>query len=67
VADDLAKEIKKEGGQAIGVSADVLNAQQLNEAIKAILDQFGGINILVNGAGGNMLVRQSPPIKHFLI
>ena len=41
VADDLAKEIKKSGGEAIGVSADVLNAQQLNAAKKTILDQFG--------------------------
>jgi len=54
VADQLANEIKKSGGQAIGVSADVLNTKQLNEAKKIILDQFGGINILVNGAGGNM-------------
>jgi NAD(P)-dependent dehydrogenase (short-subunit alcohol dehydrogenase family) len=54
VADELAKEINNSGGQAIGVSADVLNAEQLNNAKKTILDRFGAIHILVNGAGGNM-------------
>jgi len=66
VADELAKEIKKSGGEAIGVSADVLNAQQLNAAKKTILDQFGTINILVNGAGGNMPGATIPADKTFL-
>jgi NAD(P)-dependent dehydrogenase (short-subunit alcohol dehydrogenase family) len=66
VADDLANEIKKSGGKAIGVSADVLNAQQLNEAKKIILGHFGAINILVNGAGGNMPGATIPPDKSFL-
>ncbi|HET6539319.1 MAG TPA: SDR family oxidoreductase [Chryseolinea sp.] len=66
VADELAEEIKKSGGEAIGVSADVLNAQQLNAAKKTILDQFGTINILVNGAGGNMPGATIPTDKTFL-
>lgn len=66
VADDLANEIKKSGGEAIGVSADVLNAQQLNEAKKIILGHFGAINILVNGAGGNMPGATIAPDKSFL-
>src|SRR5688572_25595002 len=66
VADDLAKEIKKSGAEAIGVSADVLNAQQLKNAKKTILDQFGSIDILVNGAGGNMPGATIPADKTFL-
>jgi NAD(P)-dependent dehydrogenase (short-subunit alcohol dehydrogenase family) len=66
VADDLAREIEKEGGTAIGVSADVLDAQQLVEARKNIIDKFGSINILVNGAGGNMPGATIPPDKNFL-
>ena len=66
VADDLAKQIKKEGGDAIGASADVLNAQQLVEARKVILDTFGSIDILVNGAGGNMAGATIPTDKTFL-
>lgn len=65
VADELANEINKEGGKAIGVSADVLNADQLREARKVILDKFGAINILVNGAGGNMPGATIPPDKNF--
>lgn len=66
VADALAKEIQESGGEAIGVSADVLNAQQLNEAKEVILKKFGEINILVNGAGGNMPGATIPPDKTFL-
>lgn len=65
VADQLANEINKEGGKAIGVSADVLNADQLKEARKVILDKFGAIHILVNGAGGNMPGATIPPDKSF--
>jgi NAD(P)-dependent dehydrogenase (short-subunit alcohol dehydrogenase family) len=66
VADALAKEIQQSGGEAIGVSADVLNAQQLNEAKEIILKKFGAIHILVNGAGGNMPGATIPPDKTFL-
>ena len=66
VADDLAREIEKEGGTAIGVSADVLDAQQLIDARKSIIATFGSINILVNGAGGNMPGATIPPDKNFL-
>ena len=53
-ADSLAAEIIKAGGKAIGISADVLQPTQLIEARKVILEQFKSIDILVNGAGGNM-------------
>jgi len=66
VADDLASLIQKEGGMAIGVSADVLDAKQLTEARKIIIDKFGSINILVNGAGGNMPGATIPTDKTFL-
>jgi NAD(P)-dependent dehydrogenase (short-subunit alcohol dehydrogenase family) len=66
VADELAREIQKSGGEAIGVSADVLNADQLNNAKNVILDKFGAINILVNGAGGNMPGATIPADKTFL-
>ena len=66
VANTLAKEINKLGGDAIGVSADVLNSQQLHEAKKAILDQFGTINILVNCAGGTLPGAAIPTDKTFL-
>ena len=66
VADALAQEIKKSGGDAIGISADVLQQKQLLEARKIILDQFGAIDILVNGAGGNIPGATIGPDKTFL-
>ena len=66
VAQSLAMEINKDGGEAIGVSADVLNSQQLQDAKKRIIQKFGTIDILVNGAGGNMSGATIPPDKTFL-
>ena len=65
-ADVLAQEITKAGGAAIGISADVLQQQQLIEARKLVLDHFGSIDILVNGAGGNMPGATIGPDKTFL-
>jgi NAD(P)-dependent dehydrogenase (short-subunit alcohol dehydrogenase family) len=49
----LADEIKSEGGQAMGVSVNVLEAKSVEEAHQAVLSAFGPCDILVNGAGGN--------------
>jgi NAD(P)-dependent dehydrogenase (short-subunit alcohol dehydrogenase family) len=50
----VAREIEKEfGNPSIGVSASVLDKTSLEGAKKEINDQFGDIDILVNGAGGN--------------
>src|SRR5688572_1746356 len=54
VANERAADINKNGGNAIGLVADVLNEQQLLEARTKILDRFQKIDGLVNGAGGNM-------------
>ena len=48
------KEIKKNGGKAIALVADVLDEKQLKAAEKKILKKWGRIDILVNSAGGNM-------------
>lgn len=49
----VADEIKNDGGTAIGISANVLNKESLEEAKKIINDSLGSIDILLNGAGGN--------------
>lgn len=48
------KEIKKNGGEAIALVADVLDEKQLVTAQKKIMKKWGRIDILVNSAGGNM-------------
>jgi NAD(P)-dependent dehydrogenase (short-subunit alcohol dehydrogenase family) len=53
VAEALAAEIRKDGGKAIGVSADVLDRAKLDAANAAIEKELGPVDILLNGAGGN--------------
>jgi 3-oxoacyl-[acyl-carrier protein] reductase len=39
------------GGEAVGVGADVANAEQVGEAIESVVEQLGKPTILVNNAG----------------
>lgn len=48
------QEIEAAGGKAMAAPADVLNLEQLEEAKNTIVDAWGTVDILVNGAGGNM-------------
>ena len=52
-ADAVAAEINKAGGQAIGIAANVLEAESLAKARDLIENKWGVVNILINGAGGN--------------
>ncbi len=52
-AEKVAEEIRKDGGKAIGLSANVLKRESLVEAEKVVREKFGVCDILVNGAGGN--------------
>jgi NAD(P)-dependent dehydrogenase (short-subunit alcohol dehydrogenase family) len=54
VAEERANRIKDNGGEAIALSADVLNVEQLVAAKDQVLEAYGRIDGLVNGAGGNM-------------
>lgn len=53
-ADTLVAELKQAGARAIAIKADVLDGEQLREANRIVLQEFGSIDILVNAAGGNM-------------
>lgn len=50
----LVEQIRADGGEAIATPADVLDLQQLESAKDAVLAEWGSIDILVNGAGGNV-------------
>jgi NAD(P)-dependent dehydrogenase (short-subunit alcohol dehydrogenase family) len=54
VAQERADAINKNGGKAIALVADVLNEEELIAAKNKVLDAFGRLDGLVNGAGGNM-------------
>jgi len=49
----VVQSIKENGGEAINFSVDVLNKESLIAARQAILHQYGHIDVLINGAGGN--------------
>jgi NAD(P)-dependent dehydrogenase (short-subunit alcohol dehydrogenase family) len=48
------EKIESMGGQAMAVSADVMEIDQLNAAEKQVVEKWGKIDILVNTAGGNI-------------
>ena len=52
-AQKVADEIAADGGKVIALATNVLSKESLEEAKKAILEKFGGVDILINGAGGN--------------
>jgi len=52
-AEKLAAEIEAAGGQAVGLSCNVLDKASLEAAAQEILRRFGKVDILINGAGGN--------------
>ena len=49
----VVQSIKENDGEAINFSVDVLNKESLIAARQAILQQYGRIDVLINGAGGN--------------
>lgn len=52
-SEPVARQIREAGGQALALSADVLSTESLESAREEIEKAFGGIDILINGAGGN--------------
>jgi len=58
-------EISKAGGKARFLQADVLNKEELQKVKAQVLTSFGTIDILINGAGGNMPGATIAPDKTF--
>jgi len=52
-AEEIAAEIRSKGGEAVGLSCNVLDPASISEALAGILTAFGRVDVLVNGAGGN--------------
>lgn len=52
-ANEVAEQINAEGGMAVGVAANVLEKESLENAKKEVNSQLGSCDILINGAGGN--------------
>lgn len=54
VANERVNNIIQQGGQAIALIADVMNEEQLITAKNKVIEKYGKIDGLVNGAGGNV-------------
>ena len=64
-AEELAAHIRDAGGEAIGLACDVLDADSIQAALTRILDEFGAVDCLINGAGGNRRGATVPPDGRF--
>ena len=49
----LTEGLCNNGYRAMGISADVLDKVALTAALERVLDTYGRVDILINGAGGN--------------
>lgn len=52
-AEKVAAEIREVGGEAMAVEMNVLDKSSVEAACAKILEKYGAVDILLNGAGGN--------------
>ncbi len=52
--DEVAADVRAAGGEAVTVVADVSDLDVLDGVVQAAVDAFGGIDVVVNNAGGSM-------------
>jgi len=62
-ADELARakaDLVRRGGVALTVQCDLLDSEQIQSAVRQIIDRFGKIDILINNAG----IIEVGPLQH---
>lgn len=52
-AERVAKDVRSRGGRALAVGASVLDRDSLEQSAGLIEKEFGRVDVLINGAGGN--------------
>jgi NAD(P)-dependent dehydrogenase (short-subunit alcohol dehydrogenase family) len=64
-AEAAAREIEKDGGEALALPADVRDRGELEAAREGVVGQWGRLDVLVNAAGGNMARATLEPGQSF--
>lgn len=64
-AEELVSEIQEINPACIAVACNVLDRASIEYAKKEVLDHFGQVNILINGAGGNQPQATTNPEQSF--
>jgi 3-oxoacyl-[acyl-carrier protein] reductase len=62
-AEETAREVEALGGEAIAVKADVSKRDELDALVKAAVDKWGTVDVLVNNAGitrDGLMMRMKP-------
>jgi 7-alpha-hydroxysteroid dehydrogenase len=52
--DAVADEVRRRGRRALAVRTDVMRTEDLEALVRATLDEFGRVDVLVNNAGGTL-------------
>ena len=55
VIDETAKILREHGGKVLAISCDVREPDQVESMVEKTVDEFGGIDILLNNAAGNFI------------
>ncbi len=55
--ENLAEEIRAQGGEALPISADLADADEISDMVERAIDHYGRIDILFNNAGFGYLNR----------
>ncbi|WP_299740013.1 SDR family oxidoreductase [uncultured Roseobacter sp.] len=66
-ADAAVEQIKAQGGQAFALKGDLTKVEDVDALVAKTVDEFGGINVLVNNAGG-LIARKTVsemPLEHW--
>lgn len=64
-AQTVADDICRQGGEAIACKANVLDPESLAQARDKVVEHFGTVDILINGAGGNKKQATTSPEMSF--